>query len=300
MAKRWTENEYKLVALAYKRILTSGVTKNEAMIEAQYEILPANKRRPIPLSGSVHFRISNYLSAQPVSTNVFTKPVENIAPIFGTTVAVTKEIIGSLTKQQPNTPVALVPASTEKVSLSNLVVKEDKPFVVALPNIDQLITDHIKEQAKLFEEQYAAYIQEKVRTSVDKLCNDIMQKHNVGLHETIEKEFQTRLQAATPKETTTAIIIKQPKTVIVGLCGGQLDDVRKEYGHHLNLVFIDVDASMHQLKATCTNADHVFMMRKFISHRHTDVINKKNHKGFVLIQGGMTELHSSLLELACK
>ena len=158
--------------------------------------------------------------------------------------------------------------------------------------VQSVIKSTVAEMVVRYEEMLRAQAAIEIQQRVDEALKSVV----VNVRADVEAEFERRLKAATPKVTANKLF----RVLIVGLLPAQKTEVEKMFGDSLKLEFIYTDDSHNRLKALKDNMDFILMMRKFITHNHTEIVNKANHKGFIMINGGMTELNDSLLEIACR
>lgn len=88
----------------------------------------------------------------------------------------------------------------------------------------------------------------------------------------------------------------KPRVVVAGLKGGQKTEIENALKNHAELRFWGVDESPHQLKHLCREADKVFLMTKFVSHSHEDIIRSIAPERLVRINGGVTMLCDTMRE----
>ena len=81
---------------------------------------------------------------------------------------------------------------------------------------------------------------------------------------------------------------RKPRVLIVGLLNQQEQDMTKAMGEMLNLDFAKSEHHKN-LEDKARNADLVVLMTKFISHHHTEVVQKVNEH-IVFRNGGVSEL----------
>lgn len=86
----------------------------------------------------------------------------------------------------------------------------------------------------------------------------------------------------------------KPRIVVAGLKGGQKTEIEDALKSHADLRFWGVDESPHQLKSLCREADKVFLMTKFVSHSHEDIIRSIAPERLIRVHGGVTTLRDTM------
>lgn len=87
--------------------------------------------------------------------------------------------------------------------------------------------------------------------------------------------------------------VKIRSVLVVGLRGGQMEEIRRECGKRLDLRFVGADESKDRLKSMAEQADCAVAMTDFISHSHEDILTKRARK-YVRSSGGLTRLKELL------
>lgn len=90
---------------------------------------------------------------------------------------------------------------------------------------------------------------------------------------------------------------RKKKIVVVGLKGGNMTIVKNVVKEKARLSFIDVDHSIQQMRNTCKSADCVFLMRNFVSHRHSEAVRSTKVKTMTYVNGGIDDLVSKIKEM---
>jgi hypothetical protein len=85
----------------------------------------------------------------------------------------------------------------------------------------------------------------------------------------------------------------KPSALIVGLRGGQLEEIRRDFGEQFDLRFFTVDENKDKLRHMCEQVDHAIAVTDFISHSHEDIM-KSRSRHYVRSNGGITRLKEVL------
>jgi hypothetical protein len=86
---------------------------------------------------------------------------------------------------------------------------------------------------------------------------------------------------------------KRTSVLVVGLRGGQMDEVKRAFDSRLDLRFFGADESKDKLRSMSEQVDLAVAMTDFISHSHEDIMLKKARK-YIRSAGGMTRLKELL------
>lgn len=163
---------------------------------------------------------------------------------------------------------------------------------------EQAIRALVQSETARYEQKLQQYVKQRVADMVSQRVDEIEQRQNAQINGLIEQEFATRMQGSEKKYGRyVEKAVTRKRAVIIGLLGAQATQVKQLMGDSMNVTFIESDVPIPQMRKTCQSADYVLMMRKFISHKCTNAINKNTHSGFFLIDGGMTELEEKLVSL---
>lgn len=84
-----------------------------------------------------------------------------------------------------------------------------------------------------------------------------------------------------------------PSVLVVGLRGGQMEEVRRDFSKRLDLRFFGSDENKEKLRSMCEQTDVSIAMTDFISHSHEDILSKRA-KRYVRSAGGLTRLKDVL------
>ncbi len=106
-----------------------------------------------------------------------------------------------------------------------------------------------------------------------------------------------RVAATAAAPATPTVSPKRCSVLIVGLRGGQMEEIRKAEGNRLDLRFFGSDESHEKLRFMSEQVDFVLAMTDFISHSHEAVLLKRKSHRYVRVAGGMTRLKTALREL---
>lgn len=101
-------------------------------------------------------------------------------------------------------------------------------------------------------------------------------------------EKSSRASASCPRKTA---------VLIVGLKGGQMEEVRRDFGRCLDLRFFGAEENKDKLKSMCESVDHAIALTGFISHAHEDIMSKRT-RDYIRCSGGITRLKDMLSRLA--
>lgn len=162
----------------------------------------------------------------------------------------------------------------------------------------QQLSDIIDKEAERYATDLRMYLKSYIQAAVESRISEINRKQDAEIQSMIDEEFNSQMRNFTKKYGVyVEKVVQRKRAVVVGLLGSQASQIKQLVGDSMNLTFIESDAPMQQLRKSCQSADYVLMMRKFISHKCTNVINKGNHSGFFLIDGGLLELEEKLISL---
>ena len=87
----------------------------------------------------------------------------------------------------------------------------------------------------------------------------------------------------------------KPLVTVIGLLPAQARRIEDQFGDRLDLRFLDVDTSMHKIKATAESSDHVLLMTKFMPHDVQAAMRK--HDGLEYCNGGVSSCNLKLTEI---
>lgn len=106
----------------------------------------------------------------------------------------------------------------------------------------------------------------------------------------------SRLSSGTPAVVAPPPPPQVPKFrfVVVGLKGAQKTEIQSALPKTAQVSFWGVDEAPHQLKAICHNANRIFMMTKFVSHSHENIIRSIASDRLVRVNGGVTTLRDQI------
>lgn len=269
MRAYWKDEHYAAVAAKVGELLKAGAFSNvvSAMPQAQL-VLEESQRRDGKSLVYAATRIEKMLADTGI---VSVAPSTKASAVIVTT------------------PMLEEPAHSPAQATASVLVQPSLPT-----ELNDVLQKHIAEHVAKFEKDYTTWVHAKVTAEVDKLCSDVVASVDATMEKKIEEEFYRRIEEAQSG------VAEKPrcKVVILGLHAQQMEQIRQKFGEHLNLEFITSDESIHRFKAAALKADFVCTMRKFISHKHTNAVGKHNHKGFILVNGGLTDLSNSLQQLA--
>ena len=162
-------------------------------------------------------------------------------------------------------------------------------------DFDVMLRKHIDEQLLVYEKQYMEIMNDKINSEVDIKIAEITERLNSLAKAQVERKIQRKLNAIKNKETINEEV--NFKVMVVGLHSDQEQFIKKEFDSCLKLVFIHTDAPSKSLINVKDSCDFVLMMTKFINHNKFDIA--KDHKGLIMINGGMSDLKDKLYEIAC-
>lgn len=90
---------------------------------------------------------------------------------------------------------------------------------------------------------------------------------------------------------------RPPSVLVVGLRGGQVPQIEADFRGRLDLRFCGADDSKDRLRSMTERADTTVAFVDFLSHSHTDII-KARARHYIETAGGMTSLRKTLADLA--
>lgn len=89
---------------------------------------------------------------------------------------------------------------------------------------------------------------------------------------------------------------RHPSILVVGLKGGNVQQIKEDFGSKLDLRFCDVDRSKDELRSMTEKADATVAVVGFLPHSYTDII-KARSRHYIESSGGMTNLRHELSRL---
>jgi len=269
MAKRifWTEQEWNKVAAAWSAD-KRDVSMKEKIQQAQI-VLPVDRRRN---------NISDYslfiAKAQAVQSGMIEAAFDNRAA----------DLLGMGLPPMHKPYVTPEPARAVVNSFSM--------------DTEQAIRALVQSETAKYEQKLQEYVKRRVAEMVSFRVAEIEARQEAQFGGLVEREFAAQMQVSEKKYGQYVdSVVKRKRAVVVGLLGSQATQVKQLMGDSMNVVFVESDVPIPQMRKTCQSADYVLMMRKFISHKCTNAINKNTHSGFFLIDGGLTELEEKLVSL---
>ena len=90
---------------------------------------------------------------------------------------------------------------------------------------------------------------------------------------------------------------RPPSVLVVGLRGAQVPQIEADFRGRLDLRFCGADDSKDRLRSMTERADTTVAFVDFLSHSHTDII-KARARHYIESAGGMTSLRKTLADLA--
>jgi hypothetical protein len=176
------------------------------------------------------------------------------------------------------------------------------PVINVVPQLDNSTVVLIEAIADRCMETFVDGYREALTNQIDEAVSKRLATAMPALEAEIESEIQ-QLLAAKLENIREERVAKEtgrryrPRIVIVGLKGSNIRVVQDTVKDDARMSFVDVDHSVQQMRRTCKSADYVLMMRKFVSHRHSEAVNSKKHSGFSYVDGGMDELVDKITSL---
>lgn len=190
------------------------------------------------------------------------------------------------------------------------VKKDELPIVAVIPK--DKIEEKLKNSQSVWElikseVRKTPIIETLIESVAEQIVDDIIASvtaklldRGMSVGEVIEKQPSQVTTPAPAVEETPANqkpprAIKKPKIVVIGLLGRHFTLLKQEFGKTFDLVALDSD----ELKKSkiCETADMTLLMKKFISHKHSEKVSSQTTK-FEYIDGGMTELRHRLEKFA--
>ena len=84
--------------------------------------------------------------------------------------------------------------------------------------------------------------------------------------------------------------------LVVGLKGGQVEEIRREFDTVLDVRFFGSDENKDKLRTMCERVDHSVALTGFISHAHEEILSRRA-KQYIRCAGGITRLKATLRQL---
>ena len=160
--------------------------------------------------------------------------------------------------------------------------------------IENIIEKYVELKSVEFANKYRELIYEGVKKRMSEKYDNIILTITKDVEKSLEADFQSKLKAATVAKVPSKLI----KVMVVGPLGRQANVLVNEFEDMLDLVFIQTSENISRINAVKGGCDYVVAMKKFINHNISDAL--KNHKGYILVPGGIETTKQTLLELACK
>lgn len=267
----WTKAEWEIVAQNFN----TQVDKTEPMykqIIASQKTLPANRQR-----GHI------------CDVNAFKIKVKEVFDAMPRAAIGPKETRGSMFSC----------STLHKPYVQPSVVEKPVPDLFHISrSVELTLQSEVNKHVASYAAMYQDMVSKRISEVVAKRFAELEACSNFNISEMVEKEFSAQVER-TQKNYGVYVdkVVNRKRAVIVGLLGSQAAQVQQLVGDSLSLTFLQSDAAIHQIRKSSQSADYVLMMRKFISHKCTNAVNKNNHSGFFLIDGGMTELEEKLISL---
>lgn len=147
--------------------------------------------------------------------------------------------------------------------------------------------------ALAFEHLYPV-LRERIVSEIASLISDVLQQ--VQWPSGLSLGAQKPPAPAPAAAAATPGFSKLPSVLVVGLRGGQMEEVRRDCGKRLDVRFVGADESKDKLRAMCEQTDYAVAMTDFISHSHEDILAKRA-KEYIKSSGGLTRLKELLHDL---
>jgi hypothetical protein len=115
-----------------------------------------------------------------------------------------------------------------------------------------------------------------------------------ALRDEVLEEVQSILEARLG-EALTMVPKKQTKTsvLIVGLKGGQMEEIKRDFDGKFDLRFIGSAENKHQLRAMVTAANVTLGVTNFMNHAGESIIKDRSAR-YIPVDGGITRLKDAL------
>lgn len=168
----------------------------------------------------------------------------------------------------PTPAVAAIPAEPVQVSVS------------LADSLADLLLESFAKEFEVVAERIAAQSIEYMQSAIKDALQDKLSLKDLGV-------------------TTAEVQIHRPKVVVVGRFNGTADIIQsnKDLVSKLKVKVFNTTTNAGHLRTKLLGADHVVVMTQGIGHDHFDVV-QRHHKGYINVNGGMTELKAKLGELA--
>jgi uncharacterized protein YjbI with pentapeptide repeats len=276
----WKEDEIQKVSLRFAELMHEAESEDRylsfigAMEQAQNDTLDVSRHRPRKSLQTGGAKFSDMIrstgakllkakkAAQAEEDRQFARYQADQAKRESTSVVTPKQHVEDVTLQPTNSS-TIAPQYRWDEMISALVQSITENFRVQLTSSLNAATNETFENIHV---QISSELVDIEKTALNKI-SDVLS--------TVEKA-------------------KKKKVVVIGIGSDQFHELENEYGHYVNLDFIDSKKS-NRLKAAAQRADFVIANLASVSHHHSNIL--KNHPGLRRANGGSGSVKDLLLEI---
>lgn len=274
----WTAEEELAVFVRANKLLESGQESGfgRALVNAQIAVLPYDRRRPEKslLTGVTAIRPRYEQIVNEHKKNMAKTQIENTTLIEK--LKATKQIENQIQQIDAELERKIETEALDRISIIDEALSAFSGSTT-IPN--HFLKNLIGRISSSFEDALVVELNAAAMRA----------------HERVARTLEAQVQAF---EELPKVKEARPKVLIVGFKSFFNAEFEKEFGSFLDLSFIDSHSSLKQVQRSAAMCDHVLLIKKFVSHSHTEVL--KNHPGYKLIVGSVSVAKDYLTELSVK
>lgn len=279
MSIRWKEDEEQKLALRFAELTHEAEVSDTylswigAMLQAQEEVLPADRRRPKDSLQATTPKQKERLRKLGFDLMKAKKQVQ----------AEEDKNFARFQEQQTHRERAVSVKPHEIIQ----EVHEVPPQLPLFPTVDQMM------------EAMVTSVTENFRLQLRARMNRVINEEFEGIHEQISSELQGLEQTALNRLSQVVDkvqgLAQKRKVVLVGVNQNQFNELEQEYGAYVKLDWVDMKKSASRLKSAARSADFVIANTHAIGHHHSNVL--RGHPGLRHANGGSGSVKDLLLEI---
>jgi hypothetical protein len=189
------------------------------------------------------------------------------------------------------TPVARAPLSPMTFDIEGAIRGISHSIATRiLQGIDDHVIDHLADSVVArVSARIGDRMVEEVSGSVDRAVGTALSNVEARINAAFTKRVVPEPVRLAPS--------KKLRIMVLGLLGNQQEEIRREFGKEIELRFIDTDATRNasSWKGAIGGMDYVIAMIKWMPHVATNILS--SHKGYIPINGGLSDLSNRLTEI---
>ena len=113
------------------------------------------------------------------------------------------------------------------------------------------------------------------------------------------RQVSSEPAASAPHGASAQYAPRKTSVLIVGLRGGQMEEVRRDFGSLLDLRFFRSEENKDRLRSMCEQAEVSVGMTDFINHSHDDILYSRSRR-YIRSSGGITRLKAVLQDVVTR